>query len=164
MKVRVAAALLLAVTAVVYVAVTVPFQKQAAASADAYRRARDERRAAYVRLAQVQRRESALRRASPVRADGGAATDDAVGATRRGIVASLGGTGLSGVRLAVRPGTPPAAAEVQLSVEGPFRDVVRLAGELVQPGTGVVLERFRLTGREARVAMSLHGVGLAAIP
>jgi hypothetical protein len=164
MKVRAAAALLLAVTAIVYAALTVPFESNAAATADAYRRARDERRAAYVRLAQAQRRESALRHASPVRSDGAMAPADPVGATRRGIVASLEGTGLSGVRLAVRPGTPPAAAEVRLSVEGPFRDVVRLAGELVRPGTGVVLERFRLTGREARVAMTLQGAGLEAAP
>ena len=164
MKVRAAAALLLVVTAIVYAALTVTFQRKAAATADAYRRARDERHAAYARLGQVQRRESALRRAAPARADGAAAPADPVGATRRGIVASLEATGLSGVRLAVRPGTPPAAAEVRLAVEGPFRDVVRLAGELVRPGSGVVLERFRLTGRDARVAMTLQGVGLEAAP
>jgi hypothetical protein len=164
MKVRVVAALLLAATAIVYAALTVPFQKRAAAAADAYRRARDERRAAYVRLGQVQRRESAVRRASPVRDAAAIAAADPVGATRHGIVASLEGTGLSGVRLAVRPGRPPVAAQVQLSVEGPFRDVVRLAGEVVRPGTGVVLERVDLNGHAARVAMSLQGVGLEASP
>ena len=164
MKVRVVAALLLAVTAIVYAALTVPFQQRAAAAADAYRRARDERRAAYARLAQVQRRESAVRRASPVRDAAAIAAADPVGATRHGIVASLEGAGLSGVRLAVRPGRPPVAAQVQLSVEGPFRDVVRLAGEVVRPGTGVVLERVDLNGRDARVAMSLQGVGLEASP
>ena len=164
MKVRVAAALLLAGTAVVYAALTVPFEKKAAAAADAYRRARDERRAAYARLGQVQRRESALRRASPVRDAAAMAAADPVGATRHGIVASLEGTGLSGVRLAVRPGTPPVAARVQLTVEGPFRDVVRLAGDVVRPGSGVVLERVDLSGRDARVAMSLQGVGLEASP
>jgi hypothetical protein len=164
MKVRLAAALLLVATAIVYAALTVPLQKRAAATADAYRRARDERRAAYVRLREAQRRDSALRRASPARGAAATAPADPVGATRHGIVASLEGTGLSGVRLAVRPGTPPAAAAVHLSVEGPFRDVVGLAGELVRPGTGVVLENFRLSGRDARVAMSLRGVGLEAAP
>ena len=163
MTARVAAALLLALTAVVYAALTVPFEKKAAAAADAYRRARDERRAAQARLGQLQRRQSALRRASPVR-DAARAAGDPVGATRQGIVASLEGSGLSGVRLAVRPARAPAAASVQLAVEGPFRDVVRLAGDVVRPGTGVVLERVQLSGRESRVAMSLQGVGLEASP
>jgi len=160
---RVAAALLLALTAVVYAALTVPFQKKAAAAADAYRQARDERHAAQARLGQLQRRQSALRRASPVR-DAARAGADPVGATRHGIVASLEGTGLSGVRMSVRPGKPPVAASVQLSVEGPFRDVVRLAGEVVRPGTGVVLERVDLIGHDSRVALSLLGVGLEASP
>jgi hypothetical protein len=171
-RLRVAAAVLLALAAIVYAAGTVPLQRKAAAAADAYRRARDERRVAHARLGQAQRRESALRRASPVRAAGDGAPADPVGATRHGIVASLEGAGLSGVRLAVRPGTPPAAAEVQLSLEGPFRDVVRLSGELVRPGSGFVLERFRLNGHAAgqdavhdpRVAMTLQGAGLEVSP
>jgi len=164
MRVRAVAALLLAVTAIVYAGVTVPLQSKAAAAADAYRRARDERRAAYVRLNDMRRRESALRRAAPAPGEAAALSRDAVGQTRHGIVASLAGTGLSGIRLAVRPGSPPAAAQVRLSAEGPFAEVVRLAGELVRPGTGVVLERFQLTGRDSRVAMHLEGVGLEAVP
>ena len=70
MRLRVAAAVLLALAAIVYAAGTLPLQGKAAAAADAYRRARDERRAAHARLGQAQRRESALRRASPVRAAG----------------------------------------------------------------------------------------------
>lgn len=167
-----AAALVLGLAAVLYAALTVPLHRQVAVATDAYRRARDERRAVQARLGQAQRRESALRRAAPVRAAGSGAPADAVGATRHGIVTSLEGTGLSGVRLSVRPGTPPAAAEVQLSLEGPFRDVVRLSGELVRPGSGVVLERFRLNGHEGgrdgghdpRVAMNLQGAGLEASP
>jgi hypothetical protein len=162
--VRGVALLLLAATAVVYAGLTVPLQRKAAAAAEAYRRARDDRRAARTRLGELERRESALRRAAPARGDATSSPRDPVGQTRHGIVASLEGAGLSGIRLAVRPGQPPAVAQVRLSAEGPFPDVVRLTGELVRPGTGVVLEKFHLSGRDSRVAMSLEGVGLEAAP
>jgi hypothetical protein len=156
------ALLLLAATAAVYAGLALPLQKKAAAAADAYRRARDARLAAYGRLGEVHRRESALRRAAPSGFAAAAFSRDPVGQTRQGIVASLEGSGLSGVRLAVRPGSPPAVAEVKLSAEGPFAEVVRLTGELVRPGSGVVLARFQLSGRDSRVAMRLEGVGLEA--
>lgn len=164
MKHRVAAVLMLALAGLVYAGMTARWQRRAALAADAYRAARHERREAQLRLAQMQRRESALRRASPVRTAAPGAPADPVGATRQGIVASLQGAGVSGVRLAVRPGTPPAAAEVQLTLEGPFKDVVHLSGELVRPGTGVVLDRFHLSAHDARVAMTLKGTGLQALP
>jgi hypothetical protein len=156
--------LLLAATAAVHVGLTVPLQRKAAAAADAYGRARDERRAAHTRLGEIQRRESALRRAAPLGSEATALSRDPVGQTRQGIVAALAGTGLSGIRLGVGPGSPPAAAEVRLSAEGSFAEVVRLTGELVRPGTGMVLARFHLAGRDSRVALRLEGVGLEAIP
>jgi hypothetical protein len=154
---------LLLATAAVYAGLTLPLQRKAAAAADAYRRARDERREARARLDEAQRRESALRRAAPA-AGAAAVPRDPVGQTRHGIVASLEGAGLSGVRLAVRPASPPAAALIRLGAEGDFADVVRLTGELVRPGTGVVLERFQLNGQDSRVAVRLEGVGLRAAP
>jgi hypothetical protein len=157
----VALALLLA-TAAVYAGLTLPLQRKAAAAADAYRGARDQRREARARLDEVQRRESALRRAAPAAA--ASFPRDPVGHTRHGIVTSLEGAGLSGVRLAVRPASPPAAALIRLGAEGAFADVVRLTGELVRPGTGVVLQRFQLSGQDSRVAVRLEGVGLQAVP
>jgi hypothetical protein len=156
------ALVLLAATAAVYAGLALPLQRKAAAAADAYRGARDERRAAYARLGEIRRRESALRRAAPSGSAGAALSRDPVGQTRQGIVASLEGTALSAVRLAVRPGSPPAAAQVSVSAEGPFAEVMRLTGELVRPGSGVVIERFQLSGRDSRVAMRLEGVGLEA--
>ena len=162
-RVRVVALALLLATAAVYAGLTLPLQRKAAAAAEAYHLARNERREARARLAEVHRRESALRRAAP--APGGAAVPgDPVGQTRHGIVASLEGAGLSGVRLAVRPASPPAAALIRLGAEGAFADVVRLTGELVRPGTGVVLERYQLSGKESRVAVHVEGVGLQAAP
>jgi hypothetical protein len=161
-RVRGVALLLLGATAAVYAGLALPLQKKAAAAADAYRGARDERRTAYARLGEIRRRESALRRAAPSGGAGAALSRDPVGQTRQGIVASLEGAALTDVRLAVRPGSPPAAAQVNVSAEGPFAEVVRLTGELVRPGSGVVLERFQLTGRDSRVAMRLEGVGLEA--
>jgi hypothetical protein len=161
--VRVLALALLLATVAVYAGLTLPLQRKAAAAADAYRRARDERREARARLDEAQRRESALRRAAPA-AGASALPSDPVGRTRHGIVASLEGAGLSGVRLAVRPASPPAAALIRLGGEGAFADVVRLTGELVRPGTGVVLERCQLSGHDSRLAVRLEGVGLQAAP
>jgi len=152
---------LLVATAAVYAGLTIPLQKKAAATADAYRGARDQRREARARLDEAQRRESALRRAAPT-AGAAAFPHDPVGQTRHGIVTSLEGAGLSGVRLAVRPAGPPAAALIRLGAEGAFADVVRVTGELVRPGTGVVLERYQLSGQDSRVAVRLEGVGLQA--
>jgi hypothetical protein len=155
---------LLAATAAVYAGLTLPLQRKAAATADAYRGARDQRRDARARLDEAQRRESALRRAAPHAGAAASFPRDPVGQTRQGIVTSLEGAGLSGVRLAVRPASPPAAALIRLGGEGAFADVVRLTGELVRPGTGVVLEKLQLTGQDSRVAVRLEGVGLQAAP
>jgi hypothetical protein len=157
-----AAALLLGAAAT-YAGLTLPLQARAAAAADAYRRARDERRDARARLDEAQRRASALRRAAPA-AGGAAFPRDPVGQARRGIVASLEGAGLSGVRLAVRPANPPAAALIRLGAEGAFADVVRLTGEMVRPGAGVILERYQLSSQGSRVAVHLEGMGLQAAP
>jgi hypothetical protein len=159
---RGAALLLLAATAVIYAGLTLPLQRKAAATADAYRRARDERREARSRLGEVQRRESALRRSAPAGGQAAASLGDPVARTRHGIVTALEGGGLSGVRLAVRPGGPPAPALVRLAAEGPFAEVVRLTAELVRPGTGLVLERYQLSESASRVAMRVEAVGLEA--
>jgi len=162
MTARRAALLSLAATAAIYAGLTLPLQRKAAAAADAYGRAREERREARSRLGEVQRRESALRRSAPAGGEAPATKGDPVGRTRHGIVSALEGAGLSGVRLAVRPGSPPAAALVRLAAEGHFADVVRLTAELVRPGTGLVLERYQLTEADSRVAVRVEGVGLEA--
>jgi hypothetical protein len=161
---RAAALLLLAAAGAVYAGLALPLQKKAAAASEDYRRARDDRRAAHARLGEIQRRETALRRAAPSGGSSAALSGDPVGQTRQGIVAVLAGAGLSGIRLGVRPGAPPAAAKIRLSAEGPFAEVVRLTDELVRPGTGVVLERCQLSGQDSRVAVQIEGVGLQAAP
>jgi hypothetical protein len=155
---------MLAAAAAIYAGLTLPLQRKASAAADAYGRARDERREARSRLGEVQRRESALRRSAPAGTEAAAAPGDPVGRTRHGIVSALEGAGLSGVRLAVRPGSPPAAALVRLAAEGAFADVVRITTELVRPGTGLVLERYQLSETNSRVAVRVEGVGLQAAP
>ena len=159
---RLVALLLLLATAAVYAGLTVPLRTKAAAASDAYRRARDDRRAARAHLEDVQRRESALRRAAPAAADPGSSPRDPVGRTRQGIVSSLEGAGLSGVRLAVKPAAAPAASLIRLGAEGAFADVVRVTDDLVRPGTGVVLEKLQLNGHDSRVAVRLDGFGLEA--
>jgi len=158
---RKAVLLILAATAVIYAGLALPLQKKAAAAAEAYRRARDERREARSRLGEVERRESALRRSAPVWGEA-ATLGDPVARTRHGVVLALESSGLSGVRLAVRPGSPPAAALVRLAAEGPFADVVQLTAALVRPGTGLVLERYQLSETDTRVAVRFEGIGLEA--
>jgi hypothetical protein len=68
------------------------------------------------------------------------------------------------VRLGVSPARGPYAARVRLSAEGPFAQVVSLAGLLARPERGLVLERVRLAPRGQRVSLELEGVTLGASP
>jgi hypothetical protein len=140
-----------------YATAAVPLQRQAAAAADEYRKTRDERREVRTRLARLQRREAVQRHAAQV-IPAGATPGDTVRAVRRVVVQTVASAGLSGVRLGVRPGRAPVLAEVHLSTEGPFGDVVRLCGLLTRGETGLVLSQLRLTPRSMGAALDLDAV------
>jgi hypothetical protein len=152
------AAALVVAGVVLYATVAVPTQRQAAAAADEYRRARDEARDIRTRLARLERRDAAHIRASTALA--AATPGGTVRAVRRSVVQTLQNAGVSGVRLSVLPGRPPYAARVRLSASGPYAEVMALAGRLAHPETGVVLERVRLSPRGGAVALEIDGVTL----
>ena len=81
------AAALLVSAVVLYAAVAVPTQRQAAAAADEYRRARDEARDIRTRLARLERRDAAHTRAATALA--AATPGDTVRAVRRSVVLGL---------------------------------------------------------------------------
>jgi hypothetical protein len=75
---------------------------------------------------------------------------------------SLEGSGVSRVRLGVSQGTrPPLVVSVRLSGEGSFDDVLKLAGEVVRPGSGLLLEQVALQTGGDRVGLRLDAVGVA---
>jgi hypothetical protein len=164
MKLRIAGGALLLLSVLMYVAAAVPLDAQAAAAGDQYRHSRDQRRDARARLADLERREAARTRAIAVLAAARNARGGEVREVRRGVVDLVTRSRVSGVRLGVRPGRPPASAAVALSAEGSFNDIVRLMGELARSGSGLVLDRVRLVSRPPRVALDMEAAGLGSAP
>lgn len=158
MKVRIVAAALLVLAVALYAAVAIPMQRQAAAAADEYRRARDDAREVRARLARLERRDAAHARAShAVNADTPGA---AVRAVRRSVVQTLQSARLSGVRLGVVAARAPYTTRVHLTAAASFADAVAFTGLLARPETGVVLERIQLTPRGDGVGLDVDGVTL----
>jgi hypothetical protein len=149
--------------ALVHFVVARPLRSEAFSLGEKYAQAREERRAARARAEALERRAAALERAAATIA-AARSTPAGVREVRRGVVDIVTRAGVSSVRLGVRPGRSPASASVALSAEGPFADVVRLTGELARPGSGLVLERVRLSARPPRVALDVEASGLGAAP
>lgn len=162
MSARWVAAALLGAGIALYAAVAVPMQRQSAATAEEYRRARDEARDIRTRMARLERRDAAHARAATALA-GAATPGGTVRAVRRSVVQTLQGARLSGVRLGVVAARAPFAARVHLTTEGPFSEVVALTDRVARPETGIVLERVRLVPRGDRVSLDLDGVTLRRI-
>ncbi|HEY2941536.1 MAG TPA: hypothetical protein VGN09_03790 [Vicinamibacteria bacterium] len=163
-KARVAGLVLLLLAVVVYVAGALRLESQAAAASDEYRQARDRRRDARSRLAELERREAARTRAVAVLAAARKAPAGGLRDVRRSVVDLVTRSRVSAVRLGVRPGRAPASAAVALSAEGSFTDVMRLTGELARAGSGLVLDRVRLDSRASRVGLDLEASGLGSVP
>jgi hypothetical protein len=164
MRLRIVAGAFGLLAALLYAAVTRPLESQAVAAGEQYRQARDQRRDARARVADLERRAAARRRAAAMLAAARVAPGGGVREVRRGVVEIVTRSRVSSVRLGVRPGRPPASAAVALSAEGPFADVVRLMAELTRPGSGLVLDRVRLVSRPPRVALDVDASGLGAAP
>lgn len=151
---------LLAAAAAVHLLVTLPLQRQTAADAEAYRRARDERRLVHARLARLERAELLRRQAAAVLA--GTASEDTVRLARRSVIDSLEGVPVSEVRLSVRPGArEQVAAAVTLAAKGEFEDVLRLAGQLARAGSGLVLRTVSFSALRGSVNLTVEAVGPA---
>jgi hypothetical protein len=50
--------------------------------------------------------------------------------------------------------------KVHLTGEGSFEDVLRFAGQVAGPGTGLLLEQVQLETQQDRVGLSLQALGL----
>jgi hypothetical protein len=153
----------MALAGVVYGAVALPARLSAAHAADRYREARERRREALGELSRAEARDGVRRQvlASLHRT----APGDSVVALRRRLLSEVDSGKTSNVRLGVRPGgRPPVAANVSLSAEGRFEDVVRLAGRLGRPGTGLVLTHVRLGPTARGAAILVEGLTLSEEP
>ncbi len=136
MKVRLLALLLTAVAAVLHYGLLQPARQDADAAFTDWSRARAER----LDLERASRRRENVE----TRLASASMGPDALAALRRGLVASVQAAGLTGVRINVKPGRAPVAANVRLTAQGSFADVVRLSYELTRPGRGLLVERIRL--------------------
>jgi hypothetical protein len=161
---RVLAALLLMGAGLLYTGVTLPAHRAAADAEAALARARAERPGLRARLAERERQAAAEDKASAAVAAATSGPGDPVVRLRRSVVGSLEGAAVSGTRLAVSAGRSPVGARVQLSAEGRYAEILRLAGHVVRPGTGLVLESVRLRPSPAGLALELSAFSLTERP
>ena len=156
---RQSALVMAGVAAVLYFGVARPLRTQASAYAHAFFAARGERRDAFARLAELQRRSQA--RARAVAAVKGAADDPAVTtrAVRRSVAQAVEGSRAAGVHLAIRPSGD--GVDVNVTARGPAADVLDLTGQLARPEFGVVLERVSFTRSAGAVGLQVQGLGIA---
>jgi hypothetical protein len=158
---RVAAGLIALVAAGVHLGLTTRYRAEAAAAADEFRQVRDERRRVAGQLGQKLRLEDAQRRAGRLPAEGEGGPLTPARAARLQVVRSLEGSGIERVRLGVAPALlPPKTVNVRLRGEGSFEDVVRFAGQVARPGSGLLLQEVALDTRQDRVGLSLDAMGL----
>jgi hypothetical protein len=158
---RLAAGALLAAAAAAYFGLAVPFRTRAEAARAEFQQVRDQRRQSRARLGTLERREAARQRAAALLAAAAASPgSDASGIVRRAVVTSLEAVRVSPVKLTVRPARAPVGASLSLSAEGRFAEVVRLAGHLVRPGSGLILERVQMLSRPAGLLLlDLQAIG-----
>ena len=140
---------------------TRPFRAAAFASADEYRRLREERRQAVVERTREARLAAASGRVGVV--PGTSPTAPPAGAARRLVVGALASSGVSTVTLKVTPGgRAPVAASVHLTGSGSLDEVARFTGQLVRPGNGLVLSSVSLVPRQGQVDLSFHALAVGA--
>lgn len=161
MKPRLLAAALFLLALLLQLGVALPARREAAAGRGRLARLREEAQALRVRVARLERADEAGARAARMDLPPEAGAD-AVGRLRRSLLSALGGQPVSGVRLAVRAGSRPFAAEARLRAEGDYGDLVRLSGRLVRPGAGLVLRRVSLTPiPRGKLALDVQGGSVA---
>jgi hypothetical protein len=120
--------------------VAAPARRQRDEARDAAGLQREERQRIRAEMARVERQGAA-----EVRAPSGEAA--AARALRLSLLRATEGLGLGGVQIAVEAGPRGAvAASGRLTARGRQADLLRAAGRLCEPSSGVLLERVRLAG------------------
>lgn len=133
---RVAAALLLVAALGVHLGVALPARRQRDEARDAFARGREERERLRGQAARLERR------AAAGRAPAGDAA--AARALRLSLLRATEGLPLGAVRISVDVGRGSVAARGRLAAEGRQADLLRAAGRLAEPSSGVLLERVAL--------------------
>jgi hypothetical protein len=152
------AVLLLVAAGLLFVAVAIPSTRRAVDLGEEYKRLRQSRRAAELRLEAAERRLAARARATRLLARGSSSPGhDALTELRAGVLATLEGRALSRVRLQVRPARAPLAAAFTLGASGSFDQIVDLSGRLASPSTGVILEQASFRVAPEGLSLELQG-------
>ena len=160
MKASLLAGLLLLVASLFHLGFATPTRARATAAQEEYSRTRAERQRLRARRYGLQRRQAALEKLVPALSASPAHTGDPVNELRRLVVAALKKRAVSDVHLSVGAGRAPVGATVRLSASGGFAEIMLLCSEIARPGSGIVLERLRLSGSGSTVALDLQGLRL----
>jgi hypothetical protein len=157
---RLAAVLLLVAALGLHLGVTVPARRQRDEARQEYARVREERERLRVQAARIERRAAA----------GRAPTGDAAAARalRLSLLQAVEGLPCRAVRIGTEAGhRGTVAARGRLAAEGRQADLLRAAGRLAEPSSGVLLERVVLLqarGGELRLEVEAFSVRAPADP
>ena len=154
---RVVAAVLAAAAVGVHLGVSVPARRQRDEAREAFARAREERERLRNQAKHLERRAAAT-----VRAPAGEAA--AARALRLSLLGATHGLALESIRIGAEAGQRGAvAARGTLAAVGRQADLLRLAGRLALPASGVVVERVRLAeSRDGDLRLELEAFSVRA--
>ena len=148
-----AAAVLLAVALGLHLGVALPARRQRDEARDGFARGREERERLRAQATRVERR------AAAGRAPAGDAA--AARALRLSLLRATEGLALGAVRISAEAGRGGVAARGRLVAEGRQADLLRAAGRLAEPSSGVLLERVGLAeapGGDVRLEVEAFSV------
>jgi hypothetical protein len=153
---------LLALAIFIYLTVTAPGYDAAADARRQHDGVRRETEDTTRRLAEVERRAAFLTRATALMSQTGGAAGDSIQRVRVGIVRTLRESGISHVRLEVRPASSGGVAAIALAADAGFFDLLDLVSRLARPGSGIVLRRATFGGEPSSVTIEAVAIGAAA--
>jgi len=157
MSARLAGLVLLLAAVLVYVGVTRPARSARDAAREAYAGQREERERLRAELARLERRSLA----GPAVAPAGDAA--AARALRQSLLSATRGLGLADVQIAAQPEKRGAiAARGRLTATGSQAELLRAAGRLADPASGVRLDRVQLVAGPAGRQLEAETVSLRA--
>jgi hypothetical protein len=132
----------LALALLLYAALALPLRARTERTRDAFTQARRDRQQAQSQLLPLERRERIRRQAEAAFAEAAAREGGAAAAIRRSVLATLGESAASAVRLAVRAGA--SGPTLRVSASAPYAEGLRVAGALARPQTGLVLQHVSI--------------------
>jgi hypothetical protein len=153
-------ALVFAAAAAVHLGLGLPARRDRDEARRQYAREREERERLRLRVAELERRTAGLGRSTAGDAAGAAR------ALRAALLRATDGVAVGGVQIAAGSGGSGAiAAHGRLAATGRLADVLIVAGRLVRPSSGVLLERVRLAeagANSGKVRLEVEAFGMGA--